>query len=99
MKNLLAFQIIPLMMFIRSSNPKNAFLDMYVDKLFNITTENTQRLAYTVRDVLLSAADSYPMDYALKGVLSLTRNIKSLSLVQLLISYCFLRLKILNIFS
>lgn len=60
----------------------NTFLDSYIQKLYDLTTEQTQRMAYQLRDVIQYSEDIYPMDCALKGVLSLTKNIENVSMVR-----------------
>ena len=57
-------------------------MDSYIQKLYDLTTEQTQRMAYQLRDVIQYSEDIYPMDCALKGVLSLTKNIENVSMVR-----------------
>lgn len=81
----LVIQLLPVLMFIKKKSRMNSFLDSYVQKLFDITTEQTQRMAYLMRDVIQDSDDISPMDCAVKGVLSLTKNIESVSLDQAVI--------------
>lgn len=45
-------QILPLCVCIRKNHLKHDFFDMFINKLFDVTSTTVQRLAYNMRDII-----------------------------------------------
>ena len=55
-------------------NVDNDFFEIYVNKMFEITCSNVQRLAYSVRDVILKNND-LPMEQIAKSAIEMVLEI------------------------